>query len=184
MGAQGGVVYIPLRDPSKYSRVTELLGPFWQYLCQNACSDWAESEHSKWETENSCVSQPTHLFGHYGTDRGDFLDLHDLRDLCQHEPEEGYDDSALYDLTFDEMDLECRTKPAWIPMRGYLAHPLHRLWYEHFERTPREGVLKNLGSLAHIRIADWCDELRKLLHFDHLGVGRDLDLKRWIAVPS
>lgn len=169
MGADGGVVYIPLRNPSdkNYERVTQLLQPFWQFLNRDGCAHWAEEAHWEWEQNNS-IDPPKYVLGYYGTDRVDDLELGDLPEICDvpdrdDAPYQGY----LYDLTFSELDLECRT--TMFPITGsYYGHPLHKLWHKHFHWSSREEVISNLGSLLDMKIEDWAKELNNLLFMNQV----------------
>lgn len=160
MGADGGVVYIPLRKKTEanYNRVLELLKPFWQFLCTNDCSNVGQDANWEWQQNNS-INPPEYILGYYGTDRVDNLDLFNLKELCNvdfNQPDE------LYKLTFDELDLECRT--SIVPINGgYWDHILHNLWYQHFEYCSREEVLIALGDLSNVLILDWVKELNNLL---------------------
>lgn len=169
MGADGGVVYIPLRNgtDANYKRVTELLQPFWQFLCTNDCSNIGEDANWEWQQANP-INAPEYVLGYYGTDRVDNFELGDLRDTCyvptlDDLPYQG----DLYSLTFDELDLECRTSP--FPIKGaYYDHPLHRLWHQHFYYSSREEVLSALGPLADMKAEDWANELNSLLYLDRV----------------
>lgn len=165
MGADGGVVYIRLRNPSKYSRVEELLRPFWQFLDPGGRSDWAEDSTIEWENQNPNISSPDFLLGYYGTDRADNQDLHDLANICQMEIDE------LCQLTFSDLDLECRTWPGWGQYynSNYGLYPLHALWLCHFRYDTHEEVVKRLGGLASMRVIDWTQELGNLLHLQSVG---------------
>lgn len=161
MGADGGVVYIPLRKPNtaNYNRVLELLNPFWQFLCTRG-AHWAEDANWEWQ-QNHSIKGPEYILGYYGTDRVDNFDLTHLHEIHKD------DRNELYDLTFDELDLECRTNP--VPINGgYYNHILHNLWHEHFEYSSREEVLSALGALSNVKIKDWIKELNDLLDFESL----------------
>lgn len=160
MGADGGVVYIPLHKPNaiNYNRVLELLNPFWQFLCTNG-AHWAEDANWEWQQNNS-IKGPEYILGYYGTDRVDNFDLTHLYEICNNDLDE------LYDLTFDELDLERRTNP--VPVDAYCDHILHNLWYEHFKYSSREEVLSSLGTLSNLKIKDWVKELNDLLDFKSL----------------
>jgi hypothetical protein len=151
MGADGGVVYIPLRAPGKeaWERAIALLRPFWQFLSTDGGAYWAENANAEWERKNPKVGPPDYLLGYYGTDRGDNFDLGDLPVLC--DPFKDWR-GDLYALTFEELDLDVRTRPF---MEGrYNRHPLHRLWLEHFEYRSREEVLAALGPLAKMTVRE------------------------------
>lgn len=160
MGADGGVVYVPLKHPTaeRWDRIRELLRPFWQFLDDSGLSYPAEEGNAKWHEKNS-IGGPDFLLGYYGTDRCDNFELGDLPDLV--EPFEDWRGN-LYCLTFDELDLECRTSLT-PPTGTYHEHVLRRLWYEHFHYTSREEVLTKLGSLATMKIEDWCREVDSIL---------------------
>lgn len=166
MGADGGVVWIPLKKPTSenYTRVLELLNPFWQFLSQDGCSNIGEDTNREWKQENSHIGAPEFLLGYYGTDRGDDFDLFDLPECC--DITDDYQGN-LHQLTFDELDLDCRTAPITIT-NSYNHHTLHRLWYAHFGYKSREESLENLGTLASITGEAWASELDSLLHLDRL----------------
>jgi hypothetical protein len=166
MGAEGGVVYVSLKKGTheNYTRVLNLIQPFWQFLCRDGMSIWAEDAHSEWEQSNVDIGSPNELVGFYGTDRCDSFTLDDLYSLCEIDDPPSYL-GDLYALSFDELDLECRTSP--YPVSGkYDEHPLRRLWYEHFQYKTREQVLLALGGIADMIISDWANELNRLLHLD------------------
>lgn len=163
MGAEGGVVYIPLRKPSypRQARVVELLNPFYQFLSVNGLSNVGEDANADWLKNNpSFAYGDKYIWGYYGTDRVDDYDLTQLPEICGPDPED-----PIYDLTFEELDLDCRTNP--LPIDGeYWQHPLYKLWYQHFHWRSNEKVLEVFGSLATMKIRDWADELSKLLYLD------------------
>lgn len=163
MGADGGIVLIKLKNGTteNYTRVSKLLKPFWQFTNRNGCSSLAEEANFSWETENDC-GPPNYLIGYYGTDRGDSLDLSDLRNILS-----SYEDEdETYKLTFDELDLDCRTSPFFY-MDKY-QYPLYKLWNEHFNYYSREDVLKELGDISNLVIQNWVFELKELLNIDSL----------------
>lgn len=160
MGADGGVVYVPLKRPTheNYTLVLALLSPFWQFLSQDGGAHWAEDANSEWERENSHVNAPEYLFGYYGTDRCDNFELGDLEELTEA-------DDELDPLTFDELDLDCRTcTPP--PSRSYDEKPFRRLWKEHFGWRTREQTLIELGPLTNVTIASWREQMLSLVHVD------------------
>jgi hypothetical protein len=166
MGADGGVVYLPLKKGTQEnkSRVLDLIQPFWQFLCRNDCAHWAEDAHSEWESNNRDIDcSPDYIVGYYGTDRCDSFVLSELGYLCEVDDKPSYM-GDLYALTFDELDLDCRTSPYSVGGRD--AHRLHRLWHEHFDYKKREEVLTNLGPIANMVISDWCAEMNKLLYLE------------------
>ncbi len=165
MGADGGVVYISLKKPSmeKYSRVVELISPFWQFLSKDDCSNIGQESNYEWERNNS-IGPPEFILGYYGTDRCDNFDLGDLPLVCTVTDDwKGY----LHSLTFDELDLSCRTSP--IPITGaYEEHILEQLWYEHFRFMPREEVLERFGPLSSMAVEDWANEIEDLLNLNRV----------------
>lgn len=169
MGADGGVCWVSLFKGTheNYSRVLELLQPFWQFLSQDGGAYWAEEGHAEWFAANSHIGAPSELVGLYGTDRCDSFTLNDLRDLCTVDDSPSYM-GDLYALTFDELDLECRTSP--FPVSGnHHEHPLRRLWYEHFHYWSREETLAALGPLANMLIVDWANEMCSLVRVNHVA---------------
>lgn len=161
MGADGGVVYLKLRKGTsgRYARVNELLKPFWNFLSSSGRCHEAERSTSSWHKKNPEITPPLFLVGYWGTDRGDSLSLHDLREICT------WDQDEIYQLSFDDLDLECRTLSPPLLGRAFGSHPLHALWVEHFRYTSREETLSKLGPLKTVIISDWVKELEELLDF-------------------
>lgn len=162
MGADGGVVYIPVRDASvaRHARVIELLTPFWQFLDQDGGAFWAEAGHAAWSKSNTTVHAPHYILGYYGSDRGDNVSLGELPAICA--PDLEHYLHYLYELTFEELDLDCRTTV--LPITGAYYEPWpHRLWFKHFKHWPHEEVLDAFGPLASMRMIDWTLELASLL---------------------
>lgn len=161
MGADGGIVYIPVREQAveNYNRVLTLLEPFWQFLSDNGVSSVAEENNYRWREANLNIGAPNYIVGCYGTDLCDKLTLDCLEIICEE------DDSGLYDLTFDELDLECRTSPFSINGEHY-NHILHNLWFQHFKYSTREETLKALDNLAGMKISNWCREIKHLLYLN------------------
>lgn len=163
MGADGGVVLIKLKKGTleNYSRVSKLLKPFWQFTNRGGGFYIAEDANFIWETENDC-GPPNYLIGCYGTDRGDSLNLGDLREILS-----SYEDEdETYKLTFDELDLDCRTSP-YFDLDKY-QYPLYKLWNEHFYYYSREDVLEKLGEISNLVIQNWVSELKELLDIDSI----------------
>jgi hypothetical protein len=166
MGADGGVVYVAVKDGTEksYNRVVELLSPFWQFLSQDGCAFYAQKAHNKWHYYNISIYPPKYILGYYGTDRFDNFNLEHLETICEKDPEITYV-GDLYSYTFDELDIDCRTSNI---TGSYNDHILYRLWYQHFKYSSREEVLKQFGSLSSVKISDWAKELRELLDIDHI----------------
>ena len=160
MGAGGGLVMIPLKKLSdeNYKRVFSLLKPFWQFYTRDDVSNVAKEANFEYELQHDLSGN---FVGYYGTDRGWNAELSELEAICTPYLVDLYND--LYSLTFDELDLECRTSINK-PFAGYWAeHPLRRLWAQHFEHMSREQVLEHLGSMSNVVISDWVSELNSLL---------------------
>ena len=163
MGADGGIVLIKLKNATteNYSRVSKLLKPFWQFTNRGGGYYIAEEANFAWENENHCVP-PDYLIGCYGTDRGDSLNLGDLREiLISYE-----DEDETYKLTFDELDLDCRTSPYFYFDR--YQNSLYKLWDQHFHYSSREEVLKELEEISNLVIQNWVFELKELLDINSL----------------
>lgn len=164
MGADGGVILLSLKKGTteNYSKVSKLLKPFWQFTNRNGGYYIAEQANFDFIMEND-YGPPNYLIGYYGTDRGDSLNLGDLRDILN--PYEGeYDE--VYKLTFDELDLDCRTNP-YLDFDKY-RFPLYRLWSEHFDYKSREDSLNYLGDISNLVIENWILELKELLNIDSI----------------
>ena len=157
MGADGGVIYIPVNVPAQCGRIRELLKPFGQFLSEGGGSFWGERANVDWEESHPEIRSPRYILGYYGTDRGDYVDLSHLRGICT-------TDDEIYDLTFSDIDLDYRTAPD----PRWSMGPLYKLWHEHFWLRAHEEVVSEIGPLATIRVADWAKELRQLLDFDNL----------------
>lgn len=163
MGGDGGVVYIPVKKPStkKCARADELLAPFWQFQSMEGCSPWAKDALYEWENKNTNICAPEWIVGLYGTDRPDYADLNDIEVLCDEDPD-------MDELTFDELDLDCRTiSPK--PIGDWTENKWRRLWFSHFSYSSREDVLQKLGALADMTILSWRQELSLCIHVDRRG---------------
>jgi len=164
MGADGGVVYVRLKNPTheNYAKVLDLLKPFWQFLSRDGGASWAEEANYAWENENPSIDGPSYLLGYYGTDRCDSFDLSDLEALTE-------SDEELDPLTFSELDLDCRTRPIAPTSLRYCEKPFHRLWSEHFKWQDRERTLNELGPLANVTIASWREQMLDLVDVHHVA---------------
>jgi len=164
MGADGGLVMIPLKESSdeNHIRVFSLLKPFWQFYTTDDISSVASEANRKFKSKNDLNG---YFVGCYGTDRCDHAELGELRSICTPFVDDYYGD--LYSLTFGELDLECRTSMEK-PNADYTEHPLRKLWAQHFDLMSREDVLEHLGSLSNIIISDWVSELNSLLKINNV----------------
>lgn len=164
MGADGGLVFIPLKKPTSenYVRALYLLKPFWQFLTYDDVSNFAKDAYFKYQSENDCSGC---IFGCYGTDRGDNAELGELELICSPFIDDFHGD--LYSLTFDELDLECRTSPFTPFASDYSEHPLRRLWAQHFDVFSREDFQSFLSPICNVIIYDWAKELSSLLYLNN-----------------
>lgn len=163
MGADGGVVYVSLRDPvtENWQRAYDLLAPFYQFMNRDGVSSVSQSANLDWEKKNPEVGFPTHLLGYWGTDRPEQSDLGNLYELCSF----GIDE-PVHQLTFNELDLDCRTRNDC----EYYSHPVYTMFENHFKDLPRETVLAEFGPLlSEMLVKDWIKELNKLLHITSIG---------------
>lgn len=164
MGADGGIIYAPLRAASRanYARVTQLLRPFGMLTSLDGSASWADDAHRAWLRAHPEIAPPAYLVGLYGTDR--VSDLGDLVTLC--EPFEDWR-GDLYALTWGDLDLECRT--ALVPVSdGHYEHPLRRLMYQHYGHFTREETLAAFRPLDTMLVRDWAIEVEGLLDLDRI----------------
>lgn len=182
MGADGGIVWMMVKDPSKYKRVKELLYPF--SFTEWCCADWQEDANSNFLDKNADISEPEYLVGTYGTNQD--TDLNDLKNILTYEPEELCSDPS---LTFSELleDLESRpvsfknNSGPWQYLHMckqdvvYLRHYCYDVNGNHL--SPLEIILWdcmryhsvvdrmiNLNVIAHMTVLNWYEELQTLLN--------------------
>lgn len=164
MGADGGVILLPVKNGTaeNYSEVSKLLKPFWQFTNRNGGYYIAEQANYHFIMKHD-YGPPNYIIGYYGTDRGNSLNLGDLRKILNSYEDE-YDE--VFKLTFDELDLDCRTNP-YFDFDKY-RFSLYRLWNEHFDCKSREESLNDLGDISNIVIENWAFKLKELLDIDSL----------------
>lgn len=188
MGADGGVCWIPLHDPSKYDRVLELLRPFY-FLTSVDDYHWSNVE---WIDNNAHLIKGC-VFGTYGTSQ-EFSLRESLVQIL--DPECG-DVCADPSLTFLELveDLETRpfTKdndwgdPApqdrwcylsegwgwrgpiknmrdWLDPNGCRPTKLEQMLWS-LAKTEHGFMDDALFPIAEMKISDWVEELRSLLDY-------------------
>lgn len=157
MGADGGVVCVPVRDPKKIERVLKLLRPFWQFLGTDGLSTAGDNGFYGWCRKNPRIRSPEILVGVYGTDRGNFLDLESLRQICN------TDLGELSDISFSDLDLEVKTRPTWMKFEETIFHHLMR---EHFGWKSHEETKVNLDEIGEMKLSDWVTEISEILDFN------------------
>ncbi len=163
MGADGGILYVRLTNPYQYARVINLIGPFYRLINDDGGASWADEANYHWREANPSIVAPRYLLGYYGTDRGDSISLRELPELCC------FEDDALYDLTFEELDLDCRTFPYGLDYPRY-GHILYRLRYEHFDYVSHDETISRLGTIAKMPIKEWAREVRSLLDLRNIAI--------------
>lgn len=187
MGADGGMCWIKLRNPTKYNRVHELLAPFY-FLTH--IDDYHQSNVDWYDPT---IDAPNYIVGSYGTDQK--FDINeDLVDVLEHDFDEIFPDmdpTPTYgQLTFLELVEDLKTRP-FVDYDGkffYLADrtysyrmynvvdsndrhisKLEEMLWDIIEYSKLEELREDLGILADMKVNDWLDELRSLLESDNHG---------------
>lgn len=189
MGADGGVCWIQLRDPSKYDRVCELLRPFY-FLTYVDDYHWSNVEWT-----SSVIHAPEYLTGTYGTDQEWNIaeDLPRILDPAAYEGEYCVDPSVTYgDLTFIELVEDLVTRPlsdgsgsGWRYIEGLRYRSYARYWDFHCRNVSHlewmlwevvrwyhadaDKLRDRLRHIGEMKIKEWMDELRSLLYHDSVG---------------
>lgn len=160
MGADGGVVWVPVKDPTKYDRAMELLRPFYHLTTTSGMCSTAEDGWYEWCGANPRIAPPHYVVGLYG----DFWHDTTLDDLARErecpEPLRGFTWADVAELgfhTMTEKDL------AWPDM--WCAFVL-KLMHEHFGHLEWPEVVNRLGTIATMQVDDWFAELDALLRYD------------------
>lgn len=182
LGADGGILLLPLYKKEHKARFHELIAPFWQFT-SSFNFDTAEDSYSDWF--RSYKGDLSHyVIGYYGADRCENQDFTDLSLIV----------NEVSDLreTFEFYNLQYITEP-W---KTYQYPELRRLWDQHFgvdqpcssegyishwDYRPSYGsplnhlldsfhseVMESLGPLASETLAGWSKKLRQIVDFENL----------------
>ena len=189
MGADGGMCWIKLRNPTKYNRVCELIKPFY-FLTY--VDDYHES-NIDWESGG--IYSPEYLVGTYGTDQ-EFSIHDDLVEVLEDNFDEvisGMDPTPTYgQLTFLELVEDLKTRPFtdnnqisyfylteksyssykmrdFIDPNGRRISKLEIMLWGIIKYSKPEELREDLGILADIKVNDWLNELRSLLEPNSFG---------------
>ncbi len=188
MGADGGMCWMALREPSKYDRVRQLIGPFW-FLTH--IDDYYQS-NVDWTSD--VIIEPKFLIGTYGSFQ-DYDISETLRDILNPENYDDYlwgDPSVVYGhLTFLELVDDLLTRPlhkggewtylgeTWRPARGlgywigsnqkYVSLLEEIVWEVVEYAKSEEQRREQLGILADMKVGDWMREMRELLDWTKTG---------------
>lgn len=185
MGADGGVCWMKVKDPSKYARVQELLRPFY-WLTYVDDYRWSNVEYIR----KSPISEPTYLVGTYGSFQ-DFSICGTLRDILERSEDENVCSDP--SLTFLELVEDLATRPMacnnvvneWVyltdrrmgvirPHRDYYSASGERLTILEIMLWDRvhywlEKLEEELEPIAHMTVESWLTELRGLLEYSNVG---------------
>ena len=177
MGADGGLIWMEVREPKKLSRVHELLAPFEWFSTE------FRDEDSEWLRKNPKeIDFKACIVTRYGTDLNDRDGIHDLYEILAY-MEDG--DTR----TFEDIILDLATRPdyemfqldkleecLWLGFdqssrydyRG--IQPFHSDYQETLNtradkrlRLADEEHLQRLGVLRHLTVDAWGTELKRLL---------------------
>lgn len=194
MGADGGMCWMKLSNPSKYDRVVELLTPFY-FLTY--VDDYHQSNHD-WMDAEPIIMAPEYILGSYGS-----FQTFDIYDTLRHilNPEE-FNEGAREvcsdpSLTFAELLQDLATRPmlksnsggAWVylpeersiePISGYYRYYdvnskqmtlLEIMLWDlmHYHWNDEAKIASWLKPIADIKVADWLEELNSLLEHNNCG---------------
>lgn len=193
MGAEGGVCWIPLRDPVRFDRVKDLIQPFY-FLTKYGNADWQEDANDEYMDAHPYLYGENFLVGTYGSFQ-DFS-LLSLENILSDEREICSDPS----LTFLELMEDLDTRPLLFPERphdegpaqyGYLpttrasisrlrgTQDAHQgiylstleimLWDRMRYSSVTAARCKELFPISDIKVSDWRDELNYLLNLFLVG---------------
>ncbi len=182
MGADGGVVYMKLRNPSKFSRLLELINPFY-FLTESGNADWQQDTCDKF-WESSPIGAPEYLCGTYGTSQ-DF-DISDLRDIL--DPDYFENEIADPSLTFVELVEDLQTRPfggtdgKWCYLTDRITVGKYHNYYDSgakrlslLEKMLWDVVCwrlndlpKTLGPISNMTISSWLSEMREILEYKNV----------------
>lgn len=128
MGADGGVCYVPMRNPSSKARALELLSPFYGLLGKCPWSDSRGDQTDAWECAHpEVVYSNNYIMGYYGT--GQDIDLGDLAEMFRDVVD--FDDLVPDpSLTFGELLEDLQTRPMFDQSKGgiYYLSSSHQRW--------------------------------------------------------
>lgn len=187
MGADGGVCYVPLRDPSKKPRAMELLRAFYPLFTCPWKRGCAAEQTDEWERAHpEIASSKNYLMGYYG-DFGAGIDLGDLAEMFRyyHDFDELVPDPS---LTFEELLFDLATRPMGYPgstkylgrwqevscqdidINGRWLSPIEVLLWRCFgwevEATSEKILLDagdtSLDPIRNMKVVDWAREVERL----------------------
>lgn len=159
MGADGGVSWAELKDPSLYDRVGALTAPF-GFWNNNDKNHWVE--HHDWENENTWCSPPHYLVGYYGSFMGDWKGSQALDEVLRE------DSRQQNNLTFSELWMDLITREDW--KNGYWTRTsLEKMLWENFHwYSDFDEVVNKFGILQDMLVGDWIKELNQaIVNFGH-----------------
>lgn len=183
MGADGGVCFVPMRDPSRYARAIELIRPFYTLLeCpwKRGCN---AEQTDEWERAHpEIASSSNYVMGYYGTNK-DF-DLGDVAEMFRY-----YDDldTVVPDpsLTFGELLQDLATRPMGWPgsvsylepwwdrfyfhppdINGRYLSPIEQiLWSTFGWRADEADTCDSFAPIRNMNVVEWTRELERLCHW-------------------
>jgi len=159
MGADGGVVWVNLREGASREALQRLLAPWWWQLTRLGSRTYEDSR-VEWLREHA-HEHPHAVFGGYGTDLCDLLGwgdlgawLHELDDALT-DPARGLPDGA----TFGDLCDEIATRPAGWWSSGDRCGPVGATWEAELTGPEAEHLRGQL-------IDAWLAAVRALLDGD------------------
>lgn len=172
MGADGGVCWVPVKDPTKYDRAIGLIRPFYGLL-ESGMADWQEDACSRWERRNSWCGPPNYIQGYYGSFQD--YDLNQVAELLINaDGEEIVEDST---ITFGELLEDLATRPMCCPgmylqshsqikyLLDFKGRPLSLLeviLWEFFGWRKNITEDKDFDIIRNMKVLDWVEELGSL----------------------
>lgn len=181
--------WMALRQPMKYERVRQLIGPFWELTY---IDDYYQSNR-RWTDD--VIVEPDFLIGTYGSFQNYNIN-NTLRDILNPESYDDYlwgDPSVVYGhLTFIELVEDLLTRPlylnggewtyleeTWRSARGlrrwigsnqkYVSVLEEIVWDVVNYAKNEEQRRDKLGILADMTVGEWMREMRELLDWTRTG---------------
>jgi hypothetical protein len=183
MGADGGLIWMEVREPKKLSRVHDLLAPFRWFTTtfRDEDSEWIK-KHPKEIDFKACIVT------RYGTDL-EHDGIHDLYEILAY-MEDGdtrtfediildlatRPDYEMYDL--DTLDEALLLAVSWSSWYDYQRSGIHNSDYQETLNTRAnkrlrladEEHLQRLGVLRHLTVDAWGAELKRLLKWSRYHI--------------
>jgi len=182
MGSDGGICWMPLKNPASYERAASLIKPFWMFT-QSSNADWQERANMDWLYNNPNISEPNYIVGTYGSSQD--INLQDLSTILGLENNELCIDDS---LTFLELIEDLETRPLLFANTNKWDYLSDKKYYRNIKRSCYDvngkslsllecilwesllysEKINGLGCIANMQVNNWASELRYITKYNEV----------------